>query len=103
MRLLSALHSCAAAMSGILQYANLGTSFFLGVIYCGPVCRKEANDTYHKYECGITDVIHKAQIGGWALAYRAITTHPFEYFLENKDKFLNSDELLGSKNHDEEV
>ena len=76
---------------------------FSGVIYCGPACRKEANDVYHKYECGITDVIHKAQIGGWALAYRAITTHPFEYFLENKDKILNSNELLGSKDHNEEV
>ena len=58
------------------------------MIFCGPACRKEANDAYHKYECGITDVIHKAQIGGWALAYRAITTHPFEYFLENKDTNL---------------
>ena len=76
---------------------------FLGVIYCGPACRKEANDVYHKYECGITDVIHKAQIGGWALAYRAITTHPFEYFLENKDKILNNNELLGSKDHNDEV
>ena len=73
------------------------------MIYCGPACRKEANDAYHKYECGITDVIHKAQIGGWALAYRAITTHPFEYFLENKDKILNSNELLGSKDHNDEV
>ena len=73
------------------------------MIFCGPACRKEANDAYHKYECGITDVIHKAQIGGWALAYRAITTHPFEYFLENKDKILNNNELLGSKDHNDEV
>ena len=47
--------------------------------------------------------LQKAQIGGWALAYRAITTHPFEYFLENKERILKSNELLGSKNHDEEV
>ena len=65
-----------------------------GILFCGPTCRKVANDSYHKYECGITDVIHKAQIGGWALAHRAITTHPLEYFLENKDKILGQQKVI---------
>ena len=72
-------------------------------MFCGPECRIEANDTYHKYECGISDVIHRAQIGGWALAYRAITAKPLQYFLDTKDSFLKNNELLGSRNHDDEV
>ena len=71
--------------------------------FCGTCCRNEALKTYHKYECGITDVIHKAQIGGWALAFRAVITHDFGFFEENKERFLQSNELLGSKNNDEEV
>ena len=60
-------------------------------------------NTYHKYECGITDIIHRAQIGGWALAYRAITSQPFQFFLDNKEKLMQKNEQLGSKNHDDEV
>ena len=60
-------------------------------------------ETYHPYECGITDIIHRAQIGGWALAHRAITSKPFSYFEENKDRFMLKNEQLGSKDHDDEV
>ena len=60
-------------------------------------------NTYHPYECGITDIIHRAQIGGWALAYRAMTSKPYKFFVDNKDKFMNKNELLGSKNHNSEV
>ena len=72
-------------------------------MFCGPECRDEALKTYHKYECGITDVIHKAQIGGWALAFRALTTQPFEFYDKNRKRFSKRNELLGSKNHDNEV
>ena len=72
-------------------------------MFCGPECRDEARKTYHKYECGITDVIHKAQIGGWALAFRAITTQPYEFYDENRKRFAKRNELLGSKNHDNQV
>jgi len=76
---------------------------FSGILFCGPYCRDEARKSYHKYECGITDVIHKAQIGGWALAFRAMTTHPFEFYMKHRKDFTKSNELLGSKNHDNEV
>ena len=72
-------------------------------MFCGPECRDEARKTYHKYECGITDVIHKAQIGGWALAFRALTTQPYEFYDKNRKRFSKRNELLGSKNHDNEV
>lgn len=78
-------------------------NFFLGIMFCGPECRDEALKTYHKYECGITDVIHKGQIGGWALAFRAITTQPYEFYDQNRKRFSKRNELLGSKNHDNEV
>eukprot|EP00093_Oithona_nana_P003709 03709.XXX_1099_2702_1 [CDS] Oithona nana genome sequencing. len=74
-----------------------------GIMFCGPECRDEALKTYHKYECGITDVIHKGQIGGWALAFRAITTQPYEFYDQNRKRFSKRNELLGSKNHDNEV
>jgi hypothetical protein len=77
--------------------------FITGLVFCGPDCRAEANKSYHPYECGITDVIHHAQIGGWALAYRAVTSNDLEYFLNNRDTFMGQNEQLGSTNHDNEV
>ena len=50
-------------------------------MFCGVECRTEALETYHKYECGITDVLHKAQIGGWALAHRAIISKDYTEML----------------------
>ena len=79
------------------------SSYFVGVLFCGPQCRKEAMETYHPFECGITDIIHRAQIGGWALAHRAITSKPFSFFEEYKDRFMLKNEQLGSKDHDDEV
>lgn len=76
---------------------------FIGISFCGANCRDEANESYHKYECGITDVIHKAQIGGWALAYRALTSKPLEFFMKDKEKWLDRNEMLGSKDNDQEV
>ena len=72
-------------------------------MYCGPECRDEAQKTYHPYECGITEIIHQAQIGGWALAYRALTTNRLQYFLDQKDTFLSHDEQFGSENNVDEV
>ena len=82
---------------------NIFQTYFPGILFCGPECRKEAMDTYHPYECGITDIIHRAQIGGWALAYRAMTSKPYQFFVDNKEKFLKKNELLGSKNYNSEV
>ena len=72
-----------------------------GLVFCGPKCRDEASN-YHKFECGITEIIFQAQIGGWALAYRAITSKPFDYFYENKDLFDRHNELMGYKETKEE-
>ena len=71
-----------------------------GLVFCGPKCRSDASATYHKYECGITDVLYQAQIGGWALAYRAITSKPAEYFLNNKTRFSDHNELKGYQDGD---
>ena len=39
--------------------------------------------------------IFNAQIGGWALAYRALVSRPLEFYLDNKAKFIDHDELMG--------
>ena len=69
--------------------------FCAGVLFCGPECRTQAMDGYHQYECGITEVIYQAQIGGWALAYRAVISKPLEFFLYRKQEFSKRNELMG--------
>lgn len=39
--------------------------------------------------------IFNAQIGGWALAYRAVVSRPLEFYLENRDRFTSHNELMG--------
>ena len=72
-----------------------------GLVFCGPKCRDEAS-IYHRFECGITEIIFQAQVGGWALAYRAITSRPFDYFYENKGSFDRRNELMGFKEKNED-
>ena len=72
-----------------------------GLVFCGPKCREEAS-TYHRFECGITEIIFQSQIGGWALAYRALTSKPFDYFYENKNVFDRRNELMGYKENKED-
>ena len=73
-----------------------------GLVFCGPKCRDEAS-TYHRFECGITEIIFQSQIGGWALAYRAIISKPFDYFYENKATFDCHNELMGFKENNENI
>ena len=39
-----------------------------------------------RYECGITDVLYKSDVGVWILAYRTVASYPKETFLENQHK-----------------
>ena len=57
-----------------------------GVLFCSDFCRNIAQNTYHKYECGLTDILYKSDIGVWILAYRSVATYPKEIFLENLHK-----------------
>ena len=53
-----------------------------------------------KYECQLTEVLFRAQIGGWALAHRAVATRPPDYFLEtHRHLFEKHDEQFGAENN----
>ncbi len=42
-------------------------------------------------------MLYRAQIGGWALAHRAVATKPAEYFLEtHRNIFETHDETFGA-------
>ena len=45
--------------------------------------------------CSFFFQIFNAQIGGWALAYRAVVSRPLEFYLENRDRFTSHNELMG--------
>ena len=67
-----------------------------GLVFCGTKCREEAS-VYHRFECGLTEIMFQSQIGGWVLAYRAVTSKPFDYFYENKALFDHHNEKMGYK------
>jgi len=68
-----------------------------GMVYCSEKCRDISDNSYHKYECLYTDVLYQANLGAWRLAYRAMTAYPWDFFKENKEKFLSRNELAGVK------
>ena len=54
--------------------------------------------TYHRYECKIYDFLIASGMSIICfMAYRTITQKPLQFFLENKDKFQDHDEVAGSK------
>ncbi|CAB4064363.1 unnamed protein product [Lepeophtheirus salmonis] len=61
-----------------------------GVMFCSDVCLRLSSTSYHKYECGITDIIQNGGVGTWILAYRAISSRPFSFW-QNLD-MKNSEE-----------
>lgn len=42
--------------------------------------------TLFRFECGLTDVLYKSEVGVWILAYRTMTSHSKEMFLNNGHK-----------------
>eukprot|EP00095_Tigriopus_kingsejongensis_P012145 maker-scaffold954_size76946-snap-gene-0.18 protein:Tk12145 transcript:maker-scaffold954_size76946-snap-gene-0.18-mRNA-1 annotation:"GD10796" len=47
-----------------------------GVGFCSLRCRNISAETYHRFECGRTDLLYKSNIGAWILAVRVIGTLP---------------------------
>ena len=66
-----------------------------GVMFCSPACRELAITSYHQYECGVTDTLYQANLGAWLLAYRALTTRPWQHFRDNSHHWLHHDEKAG--------
>ena len=54
-----------------------------GVLFCSETCRTIATETYHKFECGFTDVLYQADVGVWILAYRIVSSYQKDFFLQN--------------------
>ena len=51
-----------------------------------------------QYECQLTEVLYRAQIGGWSLAHRAVATKSPEYFLStHRHLFERHDEKFGAE------
>ena len=64
-----------------------------GVAYCTTLCRDEADESYHKYECEFQEVLTGlgcSQIS--RLALRMITIKPYKYFMSLKEKLLPQNE-----------
>lgn len=69
------------------------------VMYCSYKCRKIALSTYHPYECKMIDFLVASGMSIICfMAYKTIAQKPLQFFLENRDKFSNHDEMSGSKN-----
>ena len=66
-----------------------------GVMFCSEDCREAAVVTYHQYECGYTDTLHQASLGAWLLAYRALTSRPWQEYRDNTQVWLTHDEKAG--------
>ena len=66
-----------------------------GVVFCSTACREAAVTTYHPSECGYTDIMFQANLGAWGLAYRVLTSRPWEYFRQNVEAWLVHDEKAG--------
>ena len=66
-----------------------------GVMFCSEECRAQAVSSYHQAECGHTSTLHQASLGAWLLAYRALTSRPWQFYRENTDLWLRHDERAG--------
>lgn len=78
-----------------------------GVAYCTTLCRDEADESYHKYECEFQEVLTGlgcSQIS--RLALRMITIKPYKYFMSLKEKLLPQNEnnnLVADGTDDDDV
>jgi len=55
------------------------------VKFCSKSCLDEALQSYHPYECLLTDLLVSNRISSWVLAYRAISTRPLRHHLNCRD------------------
>ena len=77
---------CWHCLRSTQNYPIVPCSLCSGVLFCTESCRQIAQETYHKYECGLTDILYKSDIGVWILAYRSVASYPKETFLQNLHK-----------------
>ena len=70
------------------------------VCYCSPECRSAANETYHKYECGIINMILQSGFNVYAyMALRLVTKEGLENLLKLQPDLENKrSEKSGSGN-----
>ena len=70
------------------------------VIFCSPVCKEKAEKTYHKVECGNIDLF--PPVGPLCPAFRLITSHSLQFFLDNRNLFEDHDPCAGWGSGDDE-
>ena len=49
---------------------------------CGNSKNSLLQAIFYRYECGLTDILYKADVGVWILAHRTVASYPKEIFLE---------------------
>lgn len=88
-------HCWNCLVSTRAQYACPACS---GVIFCSPRCQEQADQVYHRYECGNTDLLYQSKIGVWMLALRAtcvFSERPFPYVTHTGSRdFFSAPELM---------
>lgn len=68
------------------------------VVFCTVKCRREALESYHRYECRLEPLMSSTglpKVSLITLALRAVVQKPVEFFLENRDKFKEHNVLNG--------
>ena len=83
---------CFKAIRGVIPCENC-----TWVCYCSPECRKIANETYHKYECGIIKIILESGFNVYPyLALRLVTKEGLENLLKIREDLEQRSEKSGS-------
>ena len=92
-----ACYHCMGSLCGYMAYFS---PLVDGLAYCSWKCHTEAMATYHPYEQFILedyfDTVRESrqtleQSGTLFLAYKAVTSHPADYFLKNRDRLIVDD------------
>ncbi|TRY68906.1 hypothetical protein TCAL_03792 [Tigriopus californicus] len=68
------------------------------VVFCTVKCRRQALESYHRYECRLEPLMSSTglpKVSLITLALRAVVQKPVEFFLENRDKFKEHNVLNG--------
>ena len=63
------------------------------VIFCSPGCRRKAEQTFHKVECG--NILLFPPVGPLCPAFRLVTSRSLDFFLENRNMFEDHNPCAG--------
>ena len=90
---------CWHCLRSTQNHPIIPCSMCSGVLFCTEFCRSSAQNSYHKHECRLTDVLYKSDIGVWILAHKSVAQFPKETFLENQPLPAKLDEFCKLVTH----